>query len=88
MPFRSAQGCCARCGRVISCHAKTSEGAVGSRPYRHKPRREPGTEWCDGHLYPALHYEESPDRRRVEMIHMAERQHAEMMARRRQREKG
>jgi len=76
--FLSAWGCCSRCGKVVSCRAATSDGAVGSTPYRHKWRRGPDGGWCDGHLHPALHYTESDEFERVAQIQQAARQSTEM----------
>jgi hypothetical protein len=81
--FLSAWGCCARCGKVVTVRAPTRAAAVGSWPYVHKWRRGPDGGWCDGHKYPALHFTESDEFDHVETIHLTDRQHAEMMARRR-----
>lgn len=69
--FFSAWGCCARCGRVVSCRARTTDGAVGTLPYKHKWDSGPGGGWCDGHKYPALHYTESDQEQFVRDIQEA-----------------
>lgn len=82
MPFMSARGCCARCRKVVSCRARNELEAVGSHPYRHKVRcGDP--QWCDGHLYPALHFLESADEQAIKDILLVDRQHAEMVKKRR-----
>jgi len=80
--FFSAYGCCFRCGQVDSCRARTTEAAAGARPYRHKWWYYPGG-WCDGHLYPALHFTESPDRKTVAHLLELEQEWADEVARRR-----
>ena len=77
MPFMSAWGCCARCGKVVSVRARTREQAVGSSPYNHKWRCGPDGGWCDGHAYPALHFTESDEFDQVKKILMIDRQVAE-----------
>ena len=71
-----------RGGQVVSCRARTTDEAVGRKPYRHKWWYYPGG-WCDGHLYPALHFTESPDRERVDRILQVQREWEAMVAARR-----
>lgn len=75
--FMSAWGCCARCGKVVSCRAPDRESAVGSRPYVHKWRRGSGGGWCDGHEHPALHYTESDEFDEVRTIQQIDAEVAE-----------
>lgn len=86
--FRSAWGCCAVCRRVVSVRAATVAEAVGSKPYIHKAVRGPGTPWCPGVSYPALHFTESTDTEAVERIKLVKWQMRTYLANRRDREKG
>lgn len=80
--FLSAWGCCARCGKVVSCRARTADEAEGSKPYVHKWAKGADGGWCDGHGHPALHYTESDEFDRVKEIELVKRQMAVMRSRR------